>query len=90
MNTAAGLGPAEGRFVAEAVDVNVTPKGIHLAASIEARLQTFQPQDAVDDGRIRVSVPLQSNWLSTSEDCADERAAANFPGNAMEAQWSSF
>lgn len=57
MDAAVGIGTAQGGFVASAVNVDVTPEGIHVTAAIEARLQSLQPEDAVGDGRPGQAAP---------------------------------
>ena len=81
-------GTAQCRFIRESMDVNVAGVGIHVAAAIEARLQTFQPQDAMGDGQTRCALPSQADGFAVAKHGADGMARANLFGDAMQAQRS--
>ena len=43
VDAAVGVGAPQGGFIAEAMDVNVAFKGIHISALVEAGFEAFQP-----------------------------------------------
>jgi hypothetical protein len=86
MDAAARFGTAQGLFVAEAVDVDEAAEAVHIAALVEARLQPLQPEDAMDDDRIGLSLPRQTHGLAVTKYGANRSAPADLPGDAVQAQ----
>jgi hypothetical protein len=66
------------------VNVNVTAERIYFSASIQARLQTFQPQDAMYDGRIGQALPGEPHRLSPAKYRSHGIASAHFACDAMQ------
>ena len=86
MDAATGRGPADSGFVAGAVEVNVTCMRIDIAAAIEAGFQSVEPQNSRRDFRERMSAPCEADRTPAFEDSANRPAAADFFGDAMEAE----
>ncbi len=64
MNTTVGLRAAQGRLVAEPVQIDVAAARVHIAATIVACLQPFEPKDAVHDGGIGPALPGEADGLA--------------------------
>ena len=86
VNAAMRKWTAQGRLIAKTVNVDIAAKRIHISAPVSTRLQSFQPENAVDDRSIRQSLPGQANGLAASKDGAKRVAASNFLGDAMETE----
>jgi hypothetical protein len=71
------------------MNVDVTLERIDNAAAIKARLQSFQPQNAMHDHTIRQAPPGKPNWLAAAENCTDGLPTANLLGNSVEAERGS-
>ena len=87
MNAAVGRGTAKARFVARAVNVNIAFVGIDISATIESRLQTFQPENPVCDRRKGLPIPGVASEVATFENRSDRPAAAGFFRDAMKSAW---
>ena len=63
MDAAVGVRAPQRCFVAGAVDVNIARVRINVAAAVKARLQPFQPQNAVRNGSQRLPLPCETDDL---------------------------
>jgi hypothetical protein len=86
MNAAARSGPAQGRFVRQAVDVNVSSMAINGAALIKARLEALQPENAMRNGRSWVALPRIANRFPAFEDGADGLTGPDLLCDPMQSQ----
>ena len=86
MDAAAGSRAAQRRFVARAVNVNVTRMRIHVAATVEAGFQPFQPEDARGDDGVGKPFPGEANRLAVFEHRADGPSTADFFRDPMQAE----
>ncbi len=86
MDAAAGGRLADGGLVAGAVDVDVASVGIHVAAAVESGLEAVQPQNARGDFGIGQAFPGVTNWLAGFERGSGRPAAADFFGDAVQAE----
>src|SRR5688500_4908260 len=77
---------AEGKLVAETVNVDVTLEAIDIAPGIFAVLQTFEPQNAVGDRSLGHALPGEADRDATAKHRADHVAAADFSCDPMQAQ----
>src|SRR4051794_2555519 len=84
MNAAARGRASECRLVAGAVDVNVARQCIDVSATIELRLQPFQPENAMSDRRLTLSAPGVTNHFAALEHRTHGPAAAHFSCDAMQ------
>src|ERR1043166_339083 len=84
MNAPARRWSAQAWLIAGAVDVNIPRKSIDGPTAVEARLQSFKPQDAIGDRRAGTPGPCVTNHFSAFENCADRPAATAFLRHAME------
>src|SRR5437867_11576808 len=71
MDAAVRGGTAQSGFVAIAMDVDIAIEGVHIPAAVRARLQAFQPKDAMHNRSIRQPLPGQTDWFATAKDRAD-------------------
>ena len=76
---------ADSRFIAGAVDVNITVMTVNVAAAIEAGLQSFQPENARGDGGVGHSLPCVTDDFAAFENGSDETAVADFLCDPMQA-----
>ena len=86
MDATARRGFANRRLVADAVEVNVAGMRIHVAATVEAGFESFQPQDAGGDFGFRHPLPGVADWLAALENRPYRPAASNFFHDPMQSQ----
>ena len=77
---------AEVRFVAHAVDVNVTVVTVDCAALIKGWLKPAEPKNAIGDARVGVAFAVCADRFPAFENGADWFACADFFSDAMEAE----
>ena len=86
MDATVRRGTANRRLVAGAVNVNVARMGIHVAATVEAGFESFQPENARGDFRVRHPPPGIADWLTALENRSHRPAAADFFHDAMQSE----
>ena len=79
---------AKGRFIRETVDVNITSVCVHVAASVEARFQALQPENAMRDHGRWPSFPRETDHLTSAEHSADRPAGTDLLSDTMQPKWS--
>ena len=86
MDAAARHRPANRRLVAGAVNVNVARVRIDVAAAVEPRFESFQPQNARGDFCVRHPLPGITDGLAPLEHRSHRPAATNFFHDAMQSE----
>src|SRR5688572_15004624 len=84
MDAAMRCRTAQGCFVPDAVDVNIAPEAVDVAAAIKLWLQAFKPENPVRDRRLRHSAPRQSDRFASAKYCALWESRAHFLRDAMQ------
>src|SRR5438094_10066531 len=87
MDAAARNRAPQSSFIAKAVNVDVATECIHRAAAVPAQLESFQPQDAMDNRTRGQPLPGQPDRLAVPKDGADRLTAADFFGDPMQPEW---
>lgn len=86
MNAAAGCGFADAQLVGSTVDVDVAGVRIHVTTTVEARFQSFQPENARGDFSVRQAFPGVADGPAAFENRSGRPAAADFFHNAMQSE----
>ncbi len=68
------------------MDVDVAVVGVDIAAAVEARFETVEPEDSVGDGGVGMTFLDQARGLASAEDRALRRAGTDLVRDAVESQ----
>ena len=86
MDATARRGFANRRLVAGPVNVNVARVRIHVAATVEAGFESFQPENARGDFCVRHPLPGVADWLAALENRSRRPATADFFHDPMQSR----
>src|ERR1043165_3044845 len=70
------------------MNINIAAESIDLPPAVAARLQPFQPKDAMHNRRIRQPLPGKPGHLPVAENGADRMPSTNFARHTMQPAWS--
>lgn len=87
MDATAGRWLADARLVRRAVNVNVASARIHIATAVEARFETFQPENAAGDFGVRkFRLRGVADGFARFENRSRRCASADFFRDSMQSQ----